>query len=184
MSLSSLCAIVESLLLVAPQGLDLPALARAAGVPEGGLEISAAIAELAAHYEDDGHGLRLQRSGETVRLVTSATHATQVGRFLGTADAHKLSQAGLETLAVVAYCQPVTRARVAAIRGVNCDHILTSLEERGLIVEVGRAETIGRPLLYSTTAAFLDRFGLPALDSLPSLPPEMLTLVENLKSSP
>jgi segregation and condensation protein B len=178
--LSPLCALIEGLLLVAPQGLDLASLARAAGVAEEGPALAAAIEELAAHFEEDGHGVRLQRSAEGVKLVTAASHAAVVGRFLGTADAQKLSQAALETLAVVAYCQPVTRARVEAIRGVNCEHILTALEERGLIAGRGRAESVGRPLLFGTTAAFLERFGLPALDALPPLPPELRELAEHL----
>ena len=179
--LSPLCALVEGLLLVAPQGVDLAALARATGVAEGGLEIAAAVAELAAHYEQDGHGVRLQRSGTEVRLVTAAAHAGPVGRFLGTGEAQKLSQAALETLAVVAYCQPVTRARVEAVRGVNCDHILSALEERGLIAEVGRAESAGRPLLFGTTASFLDRFGLSGLEALPELPPELVGLISKTR---
>ena len=177
MALSRLCALIEGLLLVAPQGLDQETLVRAAE-PTGGQEtLSAALDELALHYQTEGHGLRLQRGAGLVRLVTAGDHASVIGRFLGAADAQKLSTAALETLAVVAYCQPVTRGRLEGIRGVNCDHILAALEERGLVTELGRADTVGRPLLYGTTPAFLERFGLAGLEDLPSMPPELRALI-------
>ena len=129
-----------------------------------------ALAELGASY--DGTGLRLQRSGDEWQLVTATEHAAQVAAYLG-ADRLRLSAASLETLAVIAYRQPVTRAEVEAIRGVNCDQTIYTLASRRLVEERGRKEAPGRPILYGTTWEFLECFGLGSLDELPrALSPE------------
>ena len=143
-------------------------LARVVGAPPRAVE--GALAELAAAYE--GTGLRLQRSGDEWQLVTATEHAGQVAIYLG-ADRLRLSPASLETLAVIAYRQPVTRAEVEAIRGVNCDQTIYTLASRRLIEERGRKEAPGRPILYGTTWEFLECFGLGSLDDLPrALSPE------------
>ena len=135
-----------------------------------------ALAEIAAAYE--GTGLRLQRSGDEWQIVTSPQHAPHVAAYLG-ADRLRLSAASLETLSVVAYRQPVTRAEVEAIRGVNCDQTFYTLASRRLIEERGRKEAPGRPILYGTTWEFLECFGLQSLDDLPrALSPEGALLVE------
>jgi len=132
--------------------------------------IENALAELGASYE--GTGLRLQRSGDEWQIVTATEHAPQVAAYLG-ADRLRLSAASLETLSVVAYRQPVTRAEVEAIRGVNCDQTIYTLASRRLIEERGRKEAPGRPILYGTTWEFLECFGLQSLDDLPrALSPE------------
>lgn len=143
-------------------------LARVVGAPPRAVEN--ALAELGASY--DGTGLRLQRSGDEWQLVTATEHAAQVAAYLG-ADRLRLSAASLETLAVIAYRQPVTRAEVEAIRGVNCDQTIYTLASRRLIEERGRKEAPGRPILYGTTWEFLECFGLGSLDELPrALSPE------------
>ena len=132
--------------------------------------VDTALAELAASYQ--GTGLRLAHDGDDWQLVTAPEHAPHVAAYLG-ADRLRVSPASLETLAIVAYRQPVTRAEVEAIRGVNCDQTIYTLMQRRLIEERGRREAPGRPILYGTTWEFLECFGLSSLDDLPrALTPE------------
>jgi segregation and condensation protein B len=143
----------------------------AGGTPRA---VDAALAELGAAYEQTG--LRLQRSGDEWQIVTAPEQAPRVAAYLG-ADRLRVSPAALETLAVIAYKQPVTRAEVEAIRGVNCDQTIYTLASRRLIEERGRKEAPGRPILYGTTWEFLECFGLQSLDDLPrALTPEGLVL--------
>ena len=133
-------------------------------------QVESALAELTQGYA--GTGLRLQHDGDDWQLITSPEQATFVAAYLG-ADRLRVSPASLETLAVIAYRQPVTRAEVEAIRGVNCDQTIYTLMQRRLIEERGRRETPGRPILYGTTWEFLECFGLSSLDDLPrALSPE------------
>jgi segregation and condensation protein B len=114
-------------------------------------------------------GLRLQRHASRVQLTTAPEMAAIIERFLGLESTSHLSHAALETLAIVAYQQPVTRPYVEGIRGVNSDGVMKSLLGKGLIQEAGRAEGVGRPILYSTTPAFLQYFGLNSLSELPPM---------------
>ncbi|MGH2461347.1 MAG: SMC-Scp complex subunit ScpB [Chloroflexota bacterium] len=114
-------------------------------------------------------GLRLQRSAEGLQLVSAPDDARQVEKFLRIQTSGKLSSAALETLAIVAYRQPVHRLQIEEIRGVSCERALRSLIAQELVQEVGRATGIGRPVLYGTTTEFLQRFGLESLASLPPL---------------
>jgi segregation and condensation protein B len=114
-------------------------------------------------------GLRLQRKGNRVQLVSAPQAAPYIERFLGLSLSGKLSVAALETLAIIAYKQPVTRPQIEAIRGVSSDGVLRTLISKGLIEEVGRLETVGHPVLFGTTFEFLQYFGLDSLDGLPSL---------------
>ena len=133
-------------------------------------QTDAALAELTQGYE--GSGLRLAHDGDDWQLITAPEQAPVVSAYLG-ADRLRVSPASLETLAVIAYRQPVTRAEVEAIRGVNCDQTIYTLMTRRLIEERGRKETPGRPILYGTTWEFLECFGLSSLDDLPrALTPE------------
>jgi segregation and condensation protein B len=116
-------------------------------------------------------GLRLLSVGEQVQLVTSPESGALIARYVG-ADGVRLSPAALETLAIVAYRQPVTRGVIERIRGVDSDYVVRSLLHRRLVVEQGRAETPGRPILYGTGFDFLERFGLTSLDDLPALESE------------
>lgn len=117
-------------------------------------------------------GIRLQRHGDQVQLVTAPEAAPAVERFLGLEGAVRLSSAALETLAVIAYRQPVTRAQIEQVRGVSADRAIATLLAHGLIEEVGRLETVGRPALFGTTVEFLEHFGLQSLADLPPLPEE------------
>lgn len=116
-------------------------------------------------------GLALQRQGGWVQIVTAPDMAPQVERFLGLDLSSRLSAAALEVLAIIAYRQPVTRAQIEAVRGVNCDGVLRTLVTKGLIGEIGRLEQPGRPILYGTTFEFLQHFGLQRVQDLPPLPP-------------
>jgi segregation and condensation protein B len=161
----SLDALIESLLFISGEPVKLARLASVLGVEVTEVEI--ALAYLAARCQ--AGGLRLQRQGELVQLVTAPEAAPYVERFLGLVPDGKLSAAALETLALIAYRQPVTRATLEAVRGVNCEAVLRTLLSRGLIAEVGRLEHAGRPILYGTTFTFLQQFGLKDLSELPPL---------------
>ena len=113
-------------------------------------------------------GIRLIAVGDRVELATAPEAGAVVARYVG-ADAIRLSPAGLEALAIVAYRQPVTRAAVERVRGVDSDHTIRSLLHRRLVVELGRSNAPGRPILYGTAFEFLERFGLQSLDDLPPL---------------
>lgn len=118
-------------------------------------------------------GLRLQWHADRVQITTAPEYADLVEKFLGLDATQKLSRAALETLAIIAYRQPVTRPGVDAIRGVNSDGVMRSLLSKGLVEEVGRADGPGRPILYGTTADFLQYFGLGSLGELPPFAEEV-----------
>ncbi len=126
---------------------------------------------LAQELEERGSGLVLRNVAGGWRLYTHPDTASVVERFVLSSRQARLTKAALETLAIVAYKQPVTRHQISAIRGVNSDGVLRALTDRGLIEEAGRDETPGRPVLFGTTPGFLERLGLPSLASLPSLAP-------------
>ncbi len=136
------------------------------------LEVPLAVVRAAAEQLDASPppGLAVQRHGEALRLVTAPASARYVERLLGGPTVSRLSRAALEVLAIVAYRQPVTRAELEALRGVNSDRALETLLGRGLVAEVGRRDTVGRPALLGTTPAFLDYLGLRSLADLPPLP--------------
>lgn len=165
-------ALLETLLFVADGPVDLARLQRALDVDRPTLE--RALAALAATYQR--RGIRMQRKGDDVTLASAPEAAECVERFLGLADSGRLSAAALETLAIVAYKQPVTRAQIEAIRGVNADYALRALMARNLVQEVGRLETVGRPAIFGTTFEFLQYFGLESLDELPALPDELVEM--------
>jgi segregation and condensation protein B len=161
----SLVAQVESLLFVADAPVPVGRLAEALDATPG--QVERALADLEAAYA--GRGLRLQRAGNRVQLISAPDAAHCVERFLGLEARTRLSRAALEALAIVAYRQPITRPEIEAIRGVSSDSVLRTLLSVGLIEEVGRAPTVGRPILYGTTFEFLQRFGLRSMDELPPL---------------
>jgi segregation and condensation protein B len=161
-------AALEALLFVAEKPLSRREIAVLAGVERsvvdqrlGDLEVS--LAE---------RGIRLVASGERVELVTSPDAGALIARYVG-ADAIRLSPAALETLAIVAYRQPMTKAAVERIRGVDSEYSIRSLLHRRLVVDLGRADAPGRPILYGTGFDFLERFGLTSLDQLPPLDAEV-----------
>jgi segregation and condensation protein B len=164
---AELKAILESILFVADEPLDMGAMARSFGV--GLAAIEEAVAALSVDCRQ--RGVRLQQTGSAVQMVTAPETAAYVGRFLGLDEDHRLSHAALETLAIIAYKQPITRPAIEAIRGVNCERAVASLCARGLVTEVGRAHSAGRPYLFGTTFRFLEHFGLEKPGDLPPLPP-------------
>jgi segregation and condensation protein B len=121
----------------------------------------------ALREEYRGRGIRIQQKGDRLQLVSAPEAGPHIERFLGIEISGRLSTASLEALSIVAYQQPVTRAQVEAIRGVHSDSVLRTLVRRGLIEEVGREESVGRPILYGTTFEFLQQFGLGSLQELP-----------------
>src|SRR5437763_9966980 len=165
--MTPLAAQVEALLLVAGDTATVEALAHDLNVSKDAVEEG--LDALERHYAENEHGARLQRLGARVHLATAPEHAGVVARFLGVPERARLSPAALETLAIVAYRQPVTRPEIESIRGVNCDHVMRSLLDQGLIEERGRADTPGRPAVYGTTMSFLEALGLRTLDDLPPL---------------
>ncbi len=162
---AQLRALVEALLFVSDGPVAPGALARTLDVTPRRIELTLDALEGAL----EGHGMQLQRGPEGVQLVTAPEAAELVEQFLGLESARRLSTAALETLAVIAYRQPVTRAAIEAIRGTSSDHVLATLRARGLIERVGRAAGPGRPSLYGTTQRFLEHFGLLRASELPGL---------------
>jgi segregation and condensation protein B len=161
--------VLEALFFVSDEPLAATVLAQALEVDRRTAE--ALCDRLAAELEGRGSGLVLRNVAGGWRLFTHPDTATAVEQFVLSSRQARLTKAALETLGIVAYKQPVTRHQVSAIRGVNSDGVLRALADRGLIEEAGRDETPGRPVLYATTPAFLERLGLPSLASLPSLAP-------------
>lgn len=157
--------LVESLLFVAGEPVTVSQLARALELPADAVE--AALEELSAECRN--RGVRVQRHADSVQLVSAPEAARAVGRFLGVQASSRLSAAALEVLAIIAYRQPLTRAQIDAIRGVDSSGTVRALLARDLIAEVGRLETVGRPILYATTPAFLQQFGLTSLADLPPI---------------
>ena len=156
-------ALIESLLFVADRPVTVEHLATALDVPVE--EIEAALQALREEYQE--RGIRIQHKGDRLQLVSAPEAGPHIERFLGLEISGRLSTAALEALSIVAYRQPVTRAQVEAIRGVHSDSVLRSLVRRGLIEEIGRVESVGRPILYGTTFEFLQQFGLQSMQDLP-----------------
>ncbi|MEV0799652.1 SMC-Scp complex subunit ScpB [Kribbella sp. NPDC050281] len=159
---------LEAILMVTDEPLPVLTLARAVGRPTG--DISAALNTLAEEYTEQGRGFDLREVGGGWRYYTRVEAAPYVERFVLDGQQARLTQAALETLAVVAYKQPVSRARVSAIRGVNVDGVMRTLVARGLVEEAG-ADTESQATLYRTTTYFLERMGMQSLDDLPELAP-------------
>lgn len=157
---------VEALLFVAEGPLSLEDLARAVSCDPAAIEAS--LARLVAASKQ--RGLWIERVGTRVQMVTTPLAAPAIERLLGLDASNKLSPAALETLAIVAYRQPITRAQIDAVRGVNSEGVLRSLIGKSLVAAVGRLEQVGRPVLYGTTFEFLQYLGLTSLEQLPTLP--------------
>ncbi|HSK68768.1 MAG TPA: SMC-Scp complex subunit ScpB [Candidatus Limnocylindria bacterium] len=168
MGLERIAGCIESILFVSGEAMETAALAQGLGATE--LETEAALDLLAAQYSVEGRGLTLKRFEGFVQLATKPEYSDIIGRALQPPRKQSLSQSALETLAVVAWKQPVTRQEVEAVRGVKCDWSLQALTQKGLIREAGRRETLGRPILYETTPQFLSHFGFSSLQDLPPLP--------------
>ncbi len=161
----SLAAQIEGLLFVASEAVAPGQLAEALDVGSSSIEV--ALKELEANLRQ--RGLRLQRHAGRVQLTTAPELASAIEQFLGLEATSRLTRAALETLAIIAYQQPITHPQIDAIRGVNSDSMLKSLLTKGLIYEAGRAEGPGRPILYVTSPTFLQHLGLNSIAELPPL---------------
>lgn len=158
--------ILEAILFVAGEPVAVADLAQALEVSE--LEIMHAVEEL--QRECERRGVTIHRYGDHLRMETRPEYAPYVERLLQPVQRQTLSQTAMETLAVIAYRQPVTKGEVEQVRGVKCDYSVQSLLHKGLIREAGRKEALGRPILYATTDRFLEHFGISDIRELPPLP--------------
>jgi segregation and condensation protein B len=159
-----LVAAVEALLFVASGAVQTTQIAEALNVKQK--EVEDALKTLENRYAG-GSGLRIQWFKNRIQLTSAPEYGTYVENFLGLEAMAKLSRAALETMAIIAYQQPITRPGIDAVRGVNSDGVLRSLLNKGLVQETGRAEGPGRPILYGVTEEFLQHFGLNSLAELP-----------------
>src|SRR5215469_2184216 len=179
----SLTRVIEALLFSAQKPLSIQEITAAIKEAKGDLatetaneftrvknaEVAAALEELKVEYIQQSRAFQLVEKAEGWQLATDSSFAKWVRQLFPAAKPARLSAPALETLAIIAYRQPITRADVEAVRGVNIDGVLQTLMERGLVKIAGRAEIPGRPLLYETTQFFLDHFGLRNLDELPNV---------------
>jgi segregation and condensation protein B len=169
MEMSEYKAIVEGLLFAAgDEGLSLQQIASVLEIKEE--QAKEIISALKEEYERGQRGIQLVELAGVFQLATKKEHAPYLKKLVESPSSTSLSQAALETLAIIAYRQPITRAEIEEIRGVKSDKPIQTLMARALIKEVGRAEGTGRPILYGTTKEFLDYFGLKTLEELPPLP--------------
>ncbi len=180
MTNDEIVAVVEALLFVSDGPATPEAIARAIGVRPA--QVRQAIDRLGREYGSAHRGLRLQEHKGGYQLVTAPEVAPYIEKFLGLNLSTKLSPAALEVLAIVAYRQPVTRAQIEDIRGVNSDGALRTLVLRGLVEEIGRLPAPGRPILYGTTDEFLRLFGLQSLEDLPPLEGAQAIQAETVES--
>jgi len=163
---------VEAMLFAAGSPLSVAELAAAGGLDPA--LVAQVVEHLVQEFGASGRGVALEQLGGGYQLLTRPEYAPVLEKLGKTRTPPVLSRAALETLAIVAYRQPVTRAEIDAIRGVRSDATIATLVERGLICEEGRKPVVGRPLLYATTRGFLEQFGLGSLDGLPRLPEDDL----------
>lgn len=160
-----LLGVVEAVLFASGEPLNVEDFAAALELPA--LQLQGALDRLASLYDYERRGLSLLRFGDKVQLATRRDYVDQVERVLSPVRKQTLSQAAMETLSYIAYRQPVTRGDIERVRGVKCDYTVSSLAAKGLIAEVGRRDTLGRPVLYGTTDLFLKHFGIQSLAELP-----------------
>lgn len=164
----NLKAVLEGLLfVVGDDGLDLDEISRVLEISKD--DVKELIKELQTNYQSDSRGIRIDFLGDKLKLTTKKEHNMYYQKLLTTEDNNNLSQAALETLAIIAYNQPITRIKVDELRGISNNHIIRKLVAKGLIKESGRSNMPGRPILYETTSEFLDYFGLSSIDELPDM---------------
>ena len=164
----NLKAVIEGLLfVVGDDGLDLDEISKILEISKD--ETKELIKELQNDYQSSERGIRIDFLGDKLKLTTKKEHNIYYQKLLTTEDNNTLSQAALETLAIIAYNQPITRVKVDELRGISNNHIIRKLVAKGLIKEGGRSNMPGRPILYETTSEFLDCFGLSSLNELPEI---------------
>lgn len=181
MKLDEAKALLEALIFSAADPVSSDQLAEISEIDKHTVE--ALLEQLVREYEASGHGIALLRVGGGYIFGTKPQYASHIQRLHEPVIRTGLSQAALETLAVIAYKQPCTKLEIERIRGVKVDSSINSLLERGLIQEVGRKNAPGRPILYATTEEFLIRFGLNSLDDLPALPEKSLFQLQEIVSA-
>ena len=165
----NLKAVLEGLLFVVGEdGLDLEDISKILEISKE--ETKELVKDLQNDYQSDVRGIRIDFLGDKLKLTTKKEHNMYYQKLLTTEDNNNLSQAALETLAIIAYNQPITRVKVDELRGISSNnHIIRKLVAKGLIKESGRSNMPGRPILYETTSEFLDYFGLSSIDELPDM---------------
>ncbi len=168
MDIIELTPALEAVLFASGEPVPVARLSLVFGVPEEDILVTAE--KLGEYYEKNRRGIRLLRLGGSLQLCSAPEHAKLIARVIEHRAAPKLSPSALEALAVIAYFQPVTRAYVEQVRGVDSSYTVSSLAEKGLIEPAGRLDAPGRPTLYRTTEAFLRVMGISSLDELPTLP--------------
>lgn len=178
--MNDLLASLEAILLVADEPVTEVVLAQVLERPRG--EVADGLRSLADSYDAGGRGFDLREVAGGWRFYTREDYAPVVERFVRDGQEVRLTQAALETLAVVAYRQPVSRARVSAVRGVNCDGVIRTLVLRGLVEDVGTDPETGA-ILYRTTGYFLERLGIASLDDLPDLAPFLPESIEDIEEN-
>lgn len=179
--MQEICCIIEAILFVSGEAVAVKDLGQALDKTQ--IEIEAALDDLEREYNQNRRGFCLKRFGQRVQLATRADYAEHITKLLQPTQKVSLSQTVLETLAVVAYKQPVTRLDIETVRGVKCDYSVQVLLNKRLIREMGRKEALGRPILYGTTDEFLSHFGLNQLSQLPQIDFESLKPEEELLES-
>ena len=155
---------IECILFVSGEPVSLVQLQRALDIT--GIEMNAIIHNMEKQYRQEERGIQLYITDDTVQLVSNKKYASYVEELLQPAQTKSFTQAMLETLSIVAYKQPVTRADIEAVRGVRCDYSVSQLLKLGLIRELGRRDSVGRPMMFGTTDAFLRQFGLHSIEEL------------------
>ena len=160
--------IIEAILFIAGEPVPVEDVADALEMTR--VEIIPVVEEMGRRYAEEERGIQLLYFNDKLQLCTHEMYAPYIQRIFQTETELTLTQATLETLSIIAYRQPVTRAEIEAVRGVKCDYSLSILRERGLICEVGRKDTVGKPRLLGTTDAFLKHFNLTSLEDLPAVP--------------
>jgi segregation and condensation protein B len=171
-------AIVECMLFVAGEPVLITEIARVLEQDEA--SVKALLYEMEVTYREEGRGICLMTTDDTAQLVSNRDYIQYVEALLQPEQKKSVSQSIMETLAVVAYKQPVTRAEIEAVRGVRCEYAVSQLIKLGLIAAVGRKDVIGKPMLYATTDTFLHKFGLHNLSELPTLPLEETETIETV----
>jgi len=167
MQLTEIMAAAESILFVSGNPVNVAEMAHSMNMTES--EMDDVLEALAQGYIDENRGIRLNRNGAEAYLSTNPACSGRIEAFLQPLKKQALSQAVLETLSIIAYRQPATRAEIEAVRGVKCDYSVQLLLKRGLIEEAGQRETLGRPTEYRTTDKFLMHFGIESIDQLPDI---------------
>lgn len=171
-------AIVECLLFVAGEPVLITEIARVLEQDEA--SVKALLYEMEMTYREEGRGICLMTTDDTAQLVSNRDYISYVETLLQPEQKKSVSQSIMETLAVIAYKQPITRAEIESIRGVRCEYAVSQLIKLGLIAAVGRKDVIGKPMLYATTDTFLHKFGLHNLSELPTLPLEEPETIETV----